>query len=757
MDEIKKKTGEISGIYTENIILNKRFIDFAAFFADMDGTVVLMSGGDLDCARFHILAAKPWLTLKGVRDKMTVSVQNNIYQFNANPFETLRKIIDIFKKDNFNTSKLDLPEPVCTGLFGYLSYDLKDSIENLPRTSIDRLNLPQICFFAPSIIVIHDKINQTTTLCIPERIISGKSQLKNDLDFFKAAVAKPLPVNRGFHGDEDQFSSNFKKKDYLTNIEKIREYIASGDVYQVNFSQRFEIGFTGNPYSMFKELYAMNPAPFFSYINGGDHHIVSTSPERFIMQRGKKVETRPIKGTRPRGKTDDEDNSLKHELQNSKKDDAELSMIVDLLRNDMGKVCAPGSIKVTRHKMLEKYQNVYHLVSIINGIIENKYDSIDLVTATFPGGSITGCPKIRAMEIIDELEPDRRHIYTGSIGYIGFYDTMDLSIAIRTAIIYNNRMIFSVGGGIVYDSKPAEEYDETIHKGKTLLEVFTEKKGKPVNKTYVWLNGKFLPLNQAEIPVADHGLLYGYGFFETIRADHGKPWFLKEHINRFYKSWTELFGTEVPDLSWDNIIYNLLKKNGLTDKTAAIKILVTKGEREEPPFNHTLLVMARPYKHRLKEKKYSGINLVTYPDTRQTPLANHKTLNYLYYLLAGKWAASKNADEALILNPDGTVSETNTANIITIIDKKIFIPESPYVLPGIMQNIICRLLVEWGFQIETGRFTVDDLFSEGEVLLSNSLMGAVPVISIDNKKLTPFSDLWKNINDNLFYNSFIYM
>ena len=232
------------------------------------------------------------------------------------------------------------------------------------------------------------------------------------------------------------------------------------------------MGFAGDSYSLFKALYQLNPAPFFAYVNAGDHQIVSTSPERFLLRSGSRVETRPIKGTRPRGKTPEQDREMKAALARSPKDDAELSMIVDLLRNDIGKVCAGGSVAVTQHKRLEAYQNVYHLVSVVQGTLAEGKDSVDLIRATFPGGSITGCPKIRSMEIIDELESHRRHVYTGSIGYISFHDTMDLSIAIRTATVVGDRLVFSVGGGIVYDSDPEDEYEETLHKGQTLMSVF---------------------------------------------------------------------------------------------------------------------------------------------------------------------------------------------------------------------------------------------------------------------------------------------
>ncbi len=741
MDELIKIAGKITGIYSEPVILKEPFFDFAARFASMTGTVVLMSGGELDAAQYHILGTQPWLTFTGYSRKMTIKTDNQTLCFDADPFDTLRRIIDCFSLDT------DLPVPVGAGLFGYLSYDLKDCLEKLPRTSIDTLSLPHICLFAPSIIVVHNKIDKKTTLCMPKRIVSGKCTLAGQKKKFKKILAAKQQKTKHFSGKTEGFRSNFTRTDYIDAIKKIKEYIASGHVYQVNLSQRFETDFKGDGFSLFQRLYNSNPAPFFSYINAGDHQIVSTSPERFLLQTGKKIETRPIKGTRPRGKTFDEDQRLKDELKESKKDDAELSMIVDLLRNDIGKVCTAGSVRVVEHKKVESYQNVYHLVSVVEGILADGYDSVDLVTATFPGGSITGCPKIRAMEIIDELEPNRRHIYTGSVGYISFHDTMDLSIAIRTATICKEKFIFSVGGGIVFDSDPSDEYDETIHKGQTLMNVLHSKNGKAVKKPYVWINGTLKPLDQASIPVTDQGFQFGYGFFETIRVNKGKPKYLKEHIARFYQTWKYLFSGETPDLTWNDIIDQVIIQNGLADKTAAVKIIATMGDQTKSPVFHTLLTMAMPYTHRLAEKKETGINLALYPKERQIHLADHKTLNYLFYLLAAKWAAKSGADEALILNPDGTVSETNTANILLIKDKKVIRPVSSHVLPGIMEQVVCNLFYNRGYKVIRQKIVPKDLFSAGQVFITNSLMGIVPVLSLDGKKMPLPTDLWKKIND----------
>jgi para-aminobenzoate synthetase component 1 len=751
MEEIKNIAGHITRIHTEPVSLSEPFIDFSARFASMPGTTVLMSGGDLDSARYHILGAKPWLVFSGRDDEMTITVENHSFDIKADPFDTLRRILKAFRQDDLDRDPSDLPKPIYAGLLGYLAYDLKDCLENLPRTSIDRLCLPHVYFTAPSIIVVHDKINDSTRLCIPERKLSGKSNLEKDLAAFKRIISGKPPKRRNFSGDAGGFKSNFTQAGYMNAIKKIREYIAAGDVYQVNMSQRFEMNVQGDAFSLFKTLYHNNPAPFFAYIHAGNHHIVSTSPERFLLQTGQKVETRPIKGTRPRGKTPLEDKKLGRELKQSKKDDAELSMIVDLLRNDIGKVCRVGSVRVTEHKRLEAYQNVYHLVSIVEGILDHGRDSVDLLKATFPGGSITGCPKIRTMEIIDELEPDRRHIYTGSIGYISFHDTMDLSIAIRTATIYNGQIIFSVGGGIVFDSDPLDEYEETLHKGRTLMEVFKGKEKKAAKQDYVWINGALEPLDQAGIPVTDLGFQYGYGFFETIRVDKGNPGHLNAHVDRLNRTWEHLFAEEPPDVTWDEIINQVIVQNKLRHETAAVKIIATRGNRESPPFNHTLLVTARPYTHRLAAKKVKGLNLAVYPHPRQTPLADHKTLNYLYYFLAGKWAMGQNADEALILNPDHSVSETNTANILLIKNHTVTKPVSLHVLPGIMDTVVCEFLGKRGFTIESKKVFLKDLYSFDEIMITNSLIGAVPVLTIDGKKLPEPSDLWKQINKALLY------
>lgn len=747
MDEIKARLGRIDGVFSESLTLHEPFLSLAARFAHLPGTVALMSGGDLDCARHHILGVYPWLTLFGRGRSLTLQTGKTELELKADPFDVLREILSGFRL----TPAERYPLPLCAGLLGYLSYDVKDILERLPRTALDDLSLPHLYFTAPAILVIHDKIKKDTRIYIPRVTGNGFPEEKALLEKFHRALDAPAPVLSPFAGDPSGFKSNFTRPLYMEAIRRIREYIAAGDVYQVNMSQRFQMGFSGDPFHLFQTLYKENPAPFFAFIQAGDHQIVSTSPERFLLQEGRQVETRPIKGTRPRGDTPEADVENALALCRSRKDEAELSMIVDLLRNDIGKVCKAGSVQVAEHKRLEAYRNVYHLVSRVVGILDRGKSGVDLIRAAFPGGSITGCPKIRSMEIIDELETRRRHLYTGSIGYISFHDTMDFSIAIRTAAVTGGQILFSVGGGIVYDSDPADEYEETLHKGKTLMAVFAGE-NRPKAKAgdeWVWINGGLTPKGGAAVPISHPGFQYGQGFFETIRVVSGVPRFIDEHIARFNRAWRRFLPGEVPDLSWDEIIRQVIDKNRLADKVAAVKILAAGGDRTYPPLNHSLMVTARPYTHRLEGRTENGLRLLTYPYPRCTPLADHKTLNYLYYLQAGKWACEKGGDEALILNSNGTVSETNTANLILICGHSAEIPESDHVLPGVMQSVAVQWLSRNGYSIRRRPISPKTLFLADQVLLTNSLMGVVPGLRLDDRKLAPPSDVWKRINEEM--------
>ena len=506
LDDVLGRTAALNGVHVEPLDLEEEFETMAARFADMPGTVVLLSGTDLDCSRYHLMGALPWLTLKAKRRVVNIDMDGSLLTLEASPFVALRSVLD-----RFALPQAGLPQPMAAGLMGYLAYDLKDDLETLPRTCVDDLQLPDMLFYAPSVLVVQDKNDSTTRLMIPRRTAQG-TDVDAILARFKTIMNAPVPMHSCAAGGTRALRSNFSQSAYENAVGQVIDYIGAGDVYQVNLSQRFQVPFHGNGFELFSRLYARNPAPFFAFVQAGDHQIISTSPERFLQRIGTRVEARPIKGTRPRGADREQDLIMRRELAGSHKDAAELSMIVDLLRNDIGKVCAAGSVRVAEHKRMEAYRNVYHLVSLVEGQLEAGRDSVDLVEAAFPGGSITGCPKVRAMEIIDELESARRHVYCGSIGYFSFHRTMDLSIAIRTATLLNETLTYSVGGGIVFDSDPTAEYEETLHKGRTLSTACTEW-ATDYPAPVVWLNGRLVPAETATVPVSDQGLLYGNGFF----------------------------------------------------------------------------------------------------------------------------------------------------------------------------------------------------------------------------------------------------
>ena len=761
----------ISCLFMEEIALTMPFEVAAAKFAQDPGTVLLLSGSNGisgtrsnigsasgsdpssgadpgSSSRFNILGVHPWLELKGRGETLSLRVENNSSQIVQDPFTFLDRLLA-----HLNLDEAVLPSdperelPIYAGLFGYFAYDLKDCIELLPRTCVDT-HLPDITLYAPSIILIQDRQAQKNFLCIP--VLSNCAVPKNDYiqgrkDAFLTQLAKPLETGQ-FSMDDRGFESSFSKPEYIRAVEKIIQYLRDGDIYQANLSQRFETGFKGDAYALFMELFNRNPAAFFSYIHAGDHKIVSTSPERFIKLDGRRVETRPIKGTIARGKTMDQDRENGQHLVKSIKDDAELTMIVDLMRNDLSRVARAGSVEVLEHKRLESYSNVFHLVSIVTAELADGKTAVDLLRATFPGGSITGCPKIRSMEIIDELEPVKRHIYTGAIGYVSFHKTMDLSIAIRTATILDQTLFFSVGGGIVYDSDPEREFQETLDKGKTLMETLSAVSSTKFKlHPKAWVDGKIVDQDQARVSAQSLGFQYGAGVFETIRVEKGSPIRLGAHLNRMNGAWTSLFGGLPPDITWEHVIDRIIRENDFRDKICAVKLIISRDE--QPNGKQVFLAaFARPYVHRLELSGKAGLDLVTFPKPRVTFMADYKTLNYLYYERAGAYARERKADEALILNPDLSISETNTGNIFAIQNQKIILPSSDHVLPGVTLNAVIDGLTRLNFTVSQKKLSPEALVCCSNVFVTNSLMGAVKVLHIDGKKMYHDKGMCENIN-----------
>jgi len=752
-DFLGRLPGRFERILSESLQLSGSFLDLVGRFADEPGTVALMSGGKLDSARYHVLGIRPWLTVHERAGTVVAESAAGAVRAELDPFAVLDALSGRYALAGDETRA-----PLTSGLLGYLSYDLKDCLEVLPRTSRDDQKLPRLWMAAPSILVVHDRRESATTIHVP--VLDGDdASARARLDAFRQELSDVAAPERDPGIRVGNLVSGLTHDEYVDAVEAVRDYIVRGHVYQVNMSQRFEADFRGDAYALFARLFEANPAPFFAYVQAGDHQIVSTSPERFVELRGRVVETRPIKGTRPRGRTPEQDLHHRHDLETSAKDDAELSMIVDLLRNDIGKVCAAGSVEVVEHKRVEAYENVYHLVSVVRGELDPDKTAVDLVRATFPGGSITGCPKIRSMEVIDELEPVRRHVYTGSIGYLGFRGTMDLSIAIRTITIAGGRLVYSVGGGIVYDSNPEDEYQETLHKGRTLSNALERKEQGGAGEgrhaavlphapapRWGWADGRLRLQSEMTVSVEEEGFAYGYGLFETVRVQHGRPLRLEAHLERFARAWADCFACGFPDITWREVIDQVVARNGFEDQVAAVKLLASAGRPGTGEAGIRLMVTARPYSHRLEGTGRAGLRLAAYPRRRDWPLADHKTMNYMFQRMAAKWAAQAGADEAILLNADGTVSETNTANLLCRLGGRIVRPISAHALPGTMVQAVCGKLSEWGMVVEEARLSIEDLQRADEVILTNSLMGAVPVAEIDGVPLRGDDGLCGRLN-----------
>lgn len=425
--------------------------------------------------RYSFVGSDPFLVLRSRGNEVSLIRGETEEVRRGSPFDILRELLAVYSLDTDESSL-----PFIGGAVGYFSYDLCHFIECLPRTTIDDLDLPEAYLAFYDAIAVFDHLYKKAYLVstgFPElEESSRKRRAVARLQQLRSRILHVCPshvnVEKGLApATKDMvLKSNFSREEYLKAVAAAREYICAGDIFQVNLSQRFEADLPVTAYELYQLLRKINPAPFASYLDFDEVAIASASPERFLKVRGDWVETRPIKGTRPRGKSPDADRALARELLASAKDRAENVMIVDLERNDLGRVCRHGTVRVTELAILETFPTVFHLTSTVRGRLCEGKDRIDLLKATFPGGSITGAPKVRSMEIIDELEPTRRSVYTGSIGYLSFNGNMDLNIVIRTFLIKNGRAYFQVGGGIVYDSQPEAEYEETLDKAKALIQ-----------------------------------------------------------------------------------------------------------------------------------------------------------------------------------------------------------------------------------------------------------------------------------------------
>jgi para-aminobenzoate synthetase component 1 len=440
---------------------------FAPFARDRYASLLesALTGGPRD--RYSFIAVEPFRVLTSKDGVITIDGERSL----GNPFEVLRRELSLY-------SLQPIPElpPLQGGVVGYFGYELVRHLERVPLARADDMQFPDLALGFHDVLVAVDHADRRAWLLssgLPATHPTARWQRAMErLDAVSERLAAgnrlaELPVRT----KSTEVTANFTRSEYEAVVQRVVDYILAGDIFQANLSQRFTapLAAGANAFDLYCRLRDLNPAPFAAFLRFDDVEVVSASPERFLSMRGNRVETCPIKGTRPRGRTVEEDRALADELLASEKDRAENVMIVDLLRNDLSRVCRDRSIAVPRLCELESFATVHHLVSTIVGELQLGLTAVDLLAACFPGGSITGAPKIRAMEIIAELEPTRRGPYCGSIGYIGFDGDMDTSIVIRTYAIRNGCVTFQAGGGIVADSTPGGEYAETLAKARALI------------------------------------------------------------------------------------------------------------------------------------------------------------------------------------------------------------------------------------------------------------------------------------------------
>ena len=417
-------------------------------------------------AQFTYLTADPFMVVRSKGRCVETEFQGSIERRESSPFDVLQELLA-----RFRLSRAPDPPPFQGGAVGYLAYELAHHLERLPLTAADDLDLPEMNVGLYDWVIAQDRRTKETwaiSTGLPETSRErAEERLQLIGDMLGTTPVAPGPV--ATPAGPAEMRSTFSREEYLEAVRAVKRYIVQGDTYQVNISQRFEVPLKVRPWQLYRRLREVNPAPFAAYLQYPEVAVLSASPEEYLCLEGRSVETRPMKGTRPRGHTPGEDRRLAAELHASEKERAENVMIVDLMRNDLGRVCTPGSIHVPHLFAVEKYPTVFQMVSTVRGQVRAGVDAVEVLKACFPGGSVTGAPKIRAMEIIDELEPTQRSVYCGAIGYIGFDGSMRTSIAIRVLLAKDDRVYFQVGGGVVADSDPEAEYRETLYKAKGSL------------------------------------------------------------------------------------------------------------------------------------------------------------------------------------------------------------------------------------------------------------------------------------------------
>ncbi len=615
--------------------------------------------------------------------------------------------------------------PFTGGAVGYLSYELCAVTDAIPRRAVDDLALPRILLgFHDGVIAHEHTTGRTFAVANPVHERTAEQIFAALAEAVDAAGRRNSPELESRETPSEPVA-NLTKAEYLERVRRVRAYIEAGDVYQINLTQRFSTAYAGDPYALYRRLRAGSPAPFAAYLNGGDFQVASSSPERFLRIAGREVETRPIKGTRPRGATPEEDRRLQAELLASAKDRAELLMIVDLERNDLGRVCESGSVQVEELNRLETHPTVHHLVATVRGRLRPECDALDAVRAAFPGGSITGAPKIRAMQIIEELEPSRRGVYTGAIGWLGFDGNCDLNIAIRTMLCRGGQAYYHVGGGIVWDSDPEAEFQETLDKGRAMRAALmgSTTMPPPAFQRFAIRGDELVEASELRVSPLGDGFMYAHGLFETIRALGGKPVFLDRHHARMQLA-AHALGLESPTSleEWRERLARLAHANQLTDgnlKVVRFRDLGGVGE--------FAVTRAGGY---TSDRYARGFRLGTAPKARAGSMHAVKSLAYLENLLARRAAQAAGFDEVVFAAPAGNLLEGGGTNLFVVVGGQVYTPPATDLLPGVARSVVLELC---GAGAVERALTPEVVAAAEEVFVTNAVMGVMPVAELGGR------------------------
>jgi aminodeoxychorismate synthase component I len=432
------------------------------------------AGGDPELCRYSFLAWDPRVTIS-IRDRrlsITTPPAGSLVADIAidDPFEVLREMVRAQAPQYF-AQAVEYKLPITGGAFGVFAYDAGRYIERLPEYAADDMGLPEIDFIFPRKLICCDHQRSLAHVFLEDPSRGEAEAVEEALYRQRTAVpaAAPAGIERHAYGLSSATRSNLTRLSFQHMVRRAQEYILAGDIFQANLSQRLQLEYEGDSLDLYQALRQINPSPFAGYLDMGGYTVISSSPERLVQLDGRLAQTRPIAGTRRRGVDMGEDSDLTEELNLDPKERAEHIMLVDLERNDLGRVSDYGSVAVNELMVNESYSHVIHIVSNVRGLLHQSKDALDLLRAMFPGGTITGCPKVRCMEIIDELEPVRRGLYTGSFGYIGYNGNMDMNIIIRTLVRVGNMLYAQAGAGIVADSDAEREYRETLRKAEAMV------------------------------------------------------------------------------------------------------------------------------------------------------------------------------------------------------------------------------------------------------------------------------------------------